>query len=219
MTVALPSVRSKTSLVVRRAVAILLGLVLLGRVSPAAAQAEPRRVWITIQGTERGMHYSLFPAGSRERTAHCAEPCTLEVPTGLYRLEVAGPPHSDVRSSSRWLRFEQSSEVRVNPGSASMFRFGWISVATGGGLIGLGLSVLLIAEISSWSACGPADDPRCGHQRPDQTAVWTGRGMLAVGALALPIGLGLAIYHASPAVDVTPTWSPAQAGLGQAPRF
>ncbi len=158
---------------------------------------QPRPVTVTLHGTRPGVEYRLYAMDAEQPLAVCGEGCRVQLPQGQYRLQVAGTPGSDVRTSDTPIELFSDTDVRVDPPSSSNRTTGLALGITGASLLVVGGVVLYVGIIIemmrdfddetacdlsySTSTCRP---PRHGPN----VALWAGAGMLVAGAIMTPIG-------------------------------
>jgi hypothetical protein len=132
----------------------------------------------------------------------CTEPCHVTLWPGSYRLQVAGPPGSDVRPGEIPFEIGQDSDVLVKTTSQSRRSLGLkvgivgSSVAVAGGVVMFATGILSMGQCST---------DECWNQR-ESLVRWTtvSLGVVLVGGTVAALGWATMLRNNAPAADVAP---------------
>jgi hypothetical protein len=185
----------------------------------------PGAVTVTLRGTQAGLQYRLFAGDEDRPLAACGEGCRIRLPQGSYRLQVAGPPGSDVRTNEQTVEVFEDSVLRVDPPSQSSRTTGLAVGIVGASLLVVGGVVLYVGLIAELVRDVSADETCTFSSETGQTscestshgtnwAIWTGAGMMVAGAIMTPIGWVTFARNNRPRIEVmSPGRSSSEAGL------
>jgi hypothetical protein len=184
--------------------------------------ARPRAVIVTLRGTQAGLKYRLFAGDEDRPLAACGEGCRIRLPQGRYRLQVAGPPGGDVRTSEQTVEVFDDSVLRVDPPSSSSRTTGLATGIVGASLLVVGGVVLYVGLLAEYvanvgetctfsSETGQSSCTSTSHGT--NWAIWTGAGMMVAGAIMTPIGWVVFARNNRPRIEVMSSGrSPSDAG-------
>jgi hypothetical protein len=179
------------------------------------AASTPGLVIITLRGTQAGLEYRLFAGDDERPLVGCGEGCRVRLPQGRYRLQVAGPPGSDVRTSDKTVELRNDSVLRVDPPSSSSRSAGLGIGIAGASLLLVGSTLLFLGLPHPDETCvNAATGQSSCHSHGTNWAIWTGAGMMVAGAIMTPIGWVTFARNQKPRVEVTSGGrQPSDAGL------
>ncbi len=170
----------------------------------------PSAVIVTLRGTQAGLHYRLFAEDEERPLATCGEGCRVRLPQGRYKIQVFGPPGSDVRTSEQSVDLFEDTVLRVEPPSSSSRSTGLALGITGASLLAVGATVFWVGLVVQWSrdldddqACAGTLSSSCSppHHGPNY-ALWTGAGMLVAAAIMTPVGWVMFARNSRPRLEV-----------------
>jgi hypothetical protein len=190
-----------------------------------ADSTRPGAVIVTLRGTQAGLRYRLFAGDEDRPLAACGEGCRIRLPQGRYRLQVAGPPGGDVRTSEQTVDVFEDSVLRVDPPSSSSRSTGLAVGITGASLLVVGGVVLYVGLIAEFVTYVRNDQTCTTNVETGQVscvsthhgtnwAIWTGAGMMVAGAIMTPIGWVTFAHNNRPRIEVmSPGRRASEAGL------